>query len=340
MAAMWSCIRVKVSGCIQLYFDFDLQPFISAVVPYLPSPLAFLLLIISQPSSLLFICPYLTCLCCLFISVLVVFISSISCPFVTLLFAWPPSPMNVFWILSLISSHISVFCLFVAVIFLFFFSHVCWSLVSQMSSYSFLAYLIIFFTSGWHDSLSPYLFIVLCRLLKPPLNFSYFALSQSCSGQISLQFSEVYFCLFGPDATSQLWLLFSLTVCLRSALQSLHKACEVARCHNHYPGSLFLTWISYYQSRVSSNQFCINEWNAMQDVESHRANSPVLFTDLWVDEEMDDPMNTYTHIAQTQKFALMTEDLECCVIFGAHQTWSHPHKSAPLTCCAKFRWEK
>lgn len=67
---------------------------------------------------------------------------------------------------------------------------------------------------------------------------------------------------------------------LRSALQSLHKACEVARCHNYYPGSLFLTWVSYYQSRVSSNQFCINEWNAMQDVESHRANSPVLFTDL------------------------------------------------------------
>lgn len=67
---------------------------------------------------------------------------------------------------------------------------------------------------------------------------------------------------------------------LRSALQSLHKACEVARCHNYYPGSLFLTWVSYYQSRVSSSQLCINEWNAMQDVESHRANSPVLFTDL------------------------------------------------------------
>lgn len=67
---------------------------------------------------------------------------------------------------------------------------------------------------------------------------------------------------------------------VRSALQSLHKACEVARCHNYYPGSLFLTWVSYYQSRVSSSQSCINEWNAMQDVESHRANSPILFTDL------------------------------------------------------------
>lgn len=66
----------------------------------------------------------------------------------------------------------------------------------------------------------------------------------------------------------------------RSALQSLHKACEVARCHNYFPGSLFLTWVSYYQSRVSSDQVHINEWNAMQDVQSHRADSPVLFSDV------------------------------------------------------------
>lgn len=67
---------------------------------------------------------------------------------------------------------------------------------------------------------------------------------------------------------------------LRSALQSLHKACEVARCHNYFPGSLFLTWVSYYQSRVCSDQARINEWNAMQDVQSHRADSPVLFSDV------------------------------------------------------------
>lgn len=66
----------------------------------------------------------------------------------------------------------------------------------------------------------------------------------------------------------------------RSALQSLHKACEVARCHNYFPGSLFLTWVSYYQSRVSSDQVRINEWNIMQDVQSHRADSPVLFSDM------------------------------------------------------------
>lgn len=70
----------------------------------------------------------------------------------------------------------------------------------------------------------------------------------------------------------------------RSALQSLHKACEVARCHNYFPGSLFLTWVSYYQSRVSSDQVLVNEWNAMQDVQSHRADSPVLFSDVYVSQ--------------------------------------------------------
>ncbi|MEQ2196902.1 Protein phosphatase Slingshot 2, partial [Xenoophorus captivus] len=76
--------------------------------------------------------------------------------------------------------------------------------------------------------------------------------------------------VFKPVSVQAMW----------SALQSLHKACEVARCHNYYPGSLFLTWVSYYQSQVSSSQLCVNEWNAMQDVESHRATSPILFTDL------------------------------------------------------------
>ncbi len=111
-------------------------------------------------------------------------------------------------------------------------------------------------------------------------DFSHLTLSQSCEKHSHVQ-SKFHFSLFRvffflPSSQP----LFSLTVSLRSALQSLHKACDVARCHNYYPGSLFLTWVSYYQSRISSNQFCINEWNAMQDVESHRANSPVLFTDV------------------------------------------------------------
>ncbi|XP_041920651.1 protein phosphatase Slingshot homolog 2 isoform X3 [Alosa sapidissima] len=81
--------------------------------------------------------------------------------------------------------------------------------------------------------------------------------------------------VFKPVSVQAMW----------AALQSLHKACEVARCHNYYPGSLFLTWVSYYHSRVASDQVCINEWNAMQDVQSHRADSPVLFTDVPTERE-------------------------------------------------------
>ncbi|XP_070761534.1 protein phosphatase Slingshot homolog 2 [Enoplosus armatus] len=101
--------------------------------------------------------------------------------------------------------------------------------------------------------------------------------------------------VFKPVSVQAMW----------SALQSLHKACEVARCHNYYPGSLFLTWVSYYQSRVSSNQFCVNEWNAMQDVESHRANSPVLFTDLPTERERTERL-----IKTRLREIMMQKDLE------------------------------
>ncbi|KAM7413508.1 hypothetical protein PAMA_020745 [Pampus argenteus] len=101
--------------------------------------------------------------------------------------------------------------------------------------------------------------------------------------------------VFKPVSVQAMW----------SALQSLHKACDVARCHNHYPGSLFLTWVSYYQSRISSNQFCINEWNAMQDVESHRANSPVLFTDLPTERERTERL-----IKMRLREIMMQKDLE------------------------------
>ncbi|XP_039986960.1 protein phosphatase Slingshot homolog 2 isoform X2 [Xiphias gladius] len=101
--------------------------------------------------------------------------------------------------------------------------------------------------------------------------------------------------VFKPVSVQAMW----------SALQSLHKACEVARCHNYYPGSLFLTWISYYQSRISSSQFCINEWNAMQDVESHRANSPVLFTDLPTERERTERL-----IKMRLREIMMQKDLE------------------------------
>ncbi|KAM9801296.1 uncharacterized protein ssh2a [Neosynchiropus ocellatus] len=101
--------------------------------------------------------------------------------------------------------------------------------------------------------------------------------------------------VFKPVSVQAMW----------SALQTLYKACEVARCHNYYPGSLFLTWVSYYQSRISSNQFCINEWNAMQDVESHRANSPILFGDLPTERERTERL-----IRMRLREIMMQKDLE------------------------------
>uniref|UniRef100_A0AAX7THP0 protein-serine/threonine phosphatase n=1 Tax=Astatotilapia calliptera TaxID=8154 RepID=A0AAX7THP0_ASTCA len=101
--------------------------------------------------------------------------------------------------------------------------------------------------------------------------------------------------VFKPVSVQAMW----------SALQSLHKACEVARSHNYFPGSLFLTWVSYYQSRVSSDQTRINEWNAMQDVQSHRADSPVLFSDVPTEREL-----TERQIKASLREIMMQKDLE------------------------------
>ncbi|XP_048412932.2 protein phosphatase Slingshot homolog 2 isoform X2 [Stegostoma tigrinum] len=101
--------------------------------------------------------------------------------------------------------------------------------------------------------------------------------------------------IFKPVSVQAMW----------SALQSLHKACEIARTHNYYPGSLYLTWISYYESRINSNQAFINEWNAMQDVQSHRSDSPVLFTDVPTERELTERL-----IKTKLREVMMQMDLE------------------------------
>ena len=65
----------------------------------------------------------------------------------------------------------------------------------------------------------------------------------------------------------------------RSALQVLHKAQEAACRYHHYPGSGALAWTGFYDSRVSSEQSCVNEWNAMTDLESIRPDSPAMAVD-------------------------------------------------------------
>ncbi|NXK85639.1 SSH1 phosphatase, partial [Formicarius rufipectus] len=81
--------------------------------------------------------------------------------------------------------------------------------------------------------------------------------------------------IFKPVSVQAMW----------SALQILHKACEVARRYNYFPGGLALVWATYYESCISSEQSCINEWNAMQDLESPRPDSPALFVDKPTERE-------------------------------------------------------
>ncbi|CAG0903656.1 unnamed protein product [Darwinula stevensoni] len=60
----------------------------------------------------------------------------------------------------------------------------------------------------------------------------------------------------------------------RSALQTLHKACRQAQEKNHFVGGPTHAWVSHYAESIGSDQSCINEWNAMADLESRRPPSP------------------------------------------------------------------
>lgn len=74
------------------------------------------------------------------------------------------------------------------------------------------------------------------------------------------------------------WLFFfHCFVCAhfcRSALQTLHKVCAKARENNLYPGGPSHEWVSYYDERIGSDQSCLNEWNAMDSLETRRPPSP------------------------------------------------------------------
>ncbi|XP_066459943.1 protein phosphatase Slingshot homolog 1 isoform X2 [Eleutherodactylus coqui] len=101
--------------------------------------------------------------------------------------------------------------------------------------------------------------------------------------------------VFKPVSVQAMW----------SALQILHKACEVARRHNYFPGGLALVWASFYESCISSEQSCINEWNTMQDLESTRPDSPTLFMDKPTEGE-----KTEWVIKATLRSIMMSKDLE------------------------------
>nr|XP_034990846.1 protein phosphatase Slingshot homolog 1 isoform X2 [Zootoca vivipara] len=101
--------------------------------------------------------------------------------------------------------------------------------------------------------------------------------------------------IFKPVSVQAMW----------SALQILHKACEVARRHNYFPGGMALVWATYYESCIASEQSCINEWNAMQDLESTRPDSPALYVDTPTERERAE-----RHIKAKLRSIMMSKDLE------------------------------
>ncbi|KAM9306625.1 protein phosphatase Slingshot homolog 1 [Pholidichthys leucotaenia] len=101
--------------------------------------------------------------------------------------------------------------------------------------------------------------------------------------------------VFKPVSVQAMW----------SALQVLHKACEVSRRFNYFPGGIALTWMAFYESCVTSEQSCINEWNAMTDLESTRSDSPTVFMDQPTERE-----RTECVIKAKLRNIMMFQDLE------------------------------
>ncbi|KAI5637977.1 dual specificity phosphatase, catalytic domain-containing protein [Phthorimaea operculella] len=70
--------------------------------------------------------------------------------------------------------------------------------------------------------------------------------------------------IFKPVSVQAMW----------SALQTLHRASARARELNHFAGGPSHAWCVYYESHVDSDRSCLNEWHAMDSIESRRPPSP------------------------------------------------------------------
>uniref|UniRef100_A0A8W7PAZ8 protein-serine/threonine phosphatase n=1 Tax=Anopheles coluzzii TaxID=1518534 RepID=A0A8W7PAZ8_ANOCL len=66
--------------------------------------------------------------------------------------------------------------------------------------------------------------------------------------------------IFKPVSVQAMW----------SALQTLHKASFKAREHNFFAGGPSHDWVAYYEAHIDSDRSCLNEWNAMDSLESRR----------------------------------------------------------------------
>ncbi|XP_045445471.1 LOW QUALITY PROTEIN: protein phosphatase Slingshot [Melitaea cinxia] len=70
--------------------------------------------------------------------------------------------------------------------------------------------------------------------------------------------------IFKPVSVQAMW----------SALQTLHRASARARSLNHFAGGASHAWCAHYERRVDSDRSCLNEWHAMDCIESRRPPSP------------------------------------------------------------------
>ncbi|CAK9820493.1 Protein phosphatase Slingshot [Anthophora plagiata] len=70
--------------------------------------------------------------------------------------------------------------------------------------------------------------------------------------------------IFKPVSVQAMW----------SALQTLHKVSSKAREQNYFLGGLSHDWVNYYEQRIESDRSCLNEWHAMDNLESRRPPSP------------------------------------------------------------------
>ncbi|XP_045475238.1 protein phosphatase Slingshot isoform X2 [Harmonia axyridis] len=70
--------------------------------------------------------------------------------------------------------------------------------------------------------------------------------------------------IFKPVSVQAMW----------SALQTLHKASSKAREQNYFQAGLTHGWVDYYEARIESDRSCLNEWHAMDSLESRRPPSP------------------------------------------------------------------
>ncbi|XP_074530593.1 protein phosphatase Slingshot homolog 3 [Halichoeres trimaculatus] len=68
--------------------------------------------------------------------------------------------------------------------------------------------------------------------------------------------------IFKPVSMQTMW----------SVLQALHGCCERAVKAAVIPGN-GLEWVQHYQQHIESDRFCLNEWEAMHDLESVRKDS-------------------------------------------------------------------